>query len=382
MRPPQRPANAVSEAFLHQRASAEQAAASSALATLDGEIEALRASAATSPTVAAQLSALQTRAGELESARASASSELQLEQPAKVPSSATSPRPARNAIIALFASLFLAVLVALAREQLTPRVSNQRELGQLLELPVLTGIPYSGRRVDSRFARAEHETYQTLAAAIQLALPPTSKPRVIVVTSAGPGEGKTTVAARLGRMLAQAGQRTLVVSGDLRAPRLDEVFSVTDSPGLRELLANASSESVDVEELEEMVVSINGSSDEDPGSGTLQVLPSGSFEADASSLLRANTLQSVIAALREGPYAYVIVDTPPLLGIADTQMLARYCDEMLVVGRLDRLSMSKVIDLRETLFRINASPVGLVVIGTRPSESPYYAETPYALSPS
>ena len=53
-----------------------------------------------------------------------------------------------------------------------------------------------------------------------------------------------------------------------------------------------------------------------------------------------------------------------------------------MVGRLNQLTISKVIDLREALFRIRANPIGLVVIGTRPAESPYYAGTPYALAPS
>jgi Mrp family chromosome partitioning ATPase/capsular polysaccharide biosynthesis protein len=381
-------ANAVAQAFLRQRASTQRAAATSALATLDKEIEALRASGSSSPIVAAQLNALETRAGELESARASSGSELQLEQPATVPSGASSPRPSRNAIIALFASLFLGVLVALGREQLTPRVSNQRELGQLLDLPVLAGIPYVGRRVNARSARAEQETYQTLAAALQLALPPGPKPHVILVTSAGQGEGKTTVSARLARILAHAGQRTLVVSGDLRAPRLDEVFDVGERQGLRQMFATTASETMPGEDVGHLIVPVDGETGEST-SGLLDVLPAGRLHADtasstrdASSVPRASAVESLIATLRESSYAYVLIDSPPLLGIADAQLLARYSDELLVVGRLNQLTISRVIDLREALLRVRANRVGLVVIGTRPAESPYYAGTPYALAPS
>jgi tyrosine-protein kinase len=370
-------AYAVARAFLHQRASAQRAATTSALATLENEINALRATGSTSPTVAAQLQALQTRAGELESARSSAGSQLQLEQPPTVPGAATSPRPTRNAVIAFFASLFLAVLVALGRERMTPRVSSQRELSQLLDLPLLAGIPYVGRRVSARSARAEHETYQTLSAALQLALPPAPKPHVILITSAGTGEGKTTVSARLSRTLAHAGQRTLVVSGDLRVPRLDEVFGVSTRPGLREVFA-ATATDAGPQDVGALIVPADG----DSSRGLLDVLPAGSFDADASSLLRATAVESMIATLRRSSYAYILVDSPPILGIADAQLLARFCDELLVVGRLNHLTISKVIDLREAIFRINASPVGLVVIGTKPAESPYYAGTPYALAPS
>jgi capsular exopolysaccharide synthesis family protein len=374
-------ADAVAQAFLHQRASTQRAAATAALATLDKEIEALRASGSSSAIVAAQLTALETRAGELESARASSGSELQLEQPATVPASASSPRPLRNAVIALFASLFLAVLVALGREQLTPRVSNQRELGQLLDLPVLAGIPYAGRRITARSAQAEQETYQTLSAALQLALPPGQHPHVLLITSAGQGEGKTTVAARLARLLSHAGQRTLVVSGDLRVPRLDEVFQVSTRPGLSQLLAGTADDHVPSDEVQRLILPVDGDSGE-RGRGSLDVLPAGSFNADASSLMQAGTVESIIETLRESSYTYILVDSPPILGIADTQLLARFCDEVLVVGRLNQLTISKVIDLREALFRIRANPIGLVVIGTRPAESPYYAGTPYAVAPS
>ena len=374
-------AYAVAQAFLEQHTSAQRAATTSALTTLDKEIEVLRSSGSTSPTVAAQLAALQTRAGVLESARASSSQQLQLEQRPTVPSSASSPRPLRNAVIALFASLFLAVLVALGREQLTPRVSNQRELGQLLDLPVLAGIPYAGRRISARSAHAEQETYQTLSAALQLALPPGQHPHVLLITSAGQGEGKTTVAARLARLLSHAGQRTLVVSGDLRVPRLDEVFQVSTRPGLSQLLAGTADDQVPSDEVQRLILPVDGDSGE-RGRGSLDVLPAGSFNADASSLMQAGTVESIIETLRESSYTYILVNSPPILGIADTQLLARFCDEVLVVGRLNQLTISKVIDLREALFRIRANPIGLVVIGTRPTESPYYAGTPYAVAPS
>lgn len=371
---------AIAQAFLSQRTTAQRAGATAALAALDREIESLRASGATSPTAAAQLSALQTRAGQLESARASSGSQLQLVQPPTVPGSATSPRPFRNAVIALFAALFLAVLVALGREQLTPRVTNQRELGHLLDLPVMSGIPYAGRRINARYARAEHETYQTLSATVQLTLPVGEKPHVILVTSAGHGEGKTTVAARLGRMLAQAGHDTLVISGDLRAPRLDDAFDVAGRGGVRDLLAEADDGEVPSERLERMIVAVNGASGR--AHGVLHVLPAGSPASDAAALLQTAALESLIEAARGGDYAYVLVDSPPILGIADTQMLAQFCEEMLVVARLDRLTMDKVIDLREVLYRVNAHPIGLVVIGTRLAESPYYAADEHALAPS
>jgi capsular exopolysaccharide synthesis family protein len=375
-------AGAVAEAFLHQHADLEHSQAASALAALNAQISTLRARSTSEPSVATQLGALQARASELEATSAGTDSQLQLSQQPPVPSSAASPRPSRNVVIALFASIFLAVLVALGREQLTPRVSSQRELGHLLGLPVLSGVPLVGRRVNARYARAEYEAYQSLSAAIRLALPPGPAPHVMLVTGATHGEGKTTVTTRLGRMLAQAGHRTLLVSADLRWPKLDGAFNVEGQPGVRELLALApDSDSFSPEQVERLIQS-TGSDKGHATRGELDILPAGRDGDDASELLHTSALQVLIETLRASDYAYILIDAPPVLGVADSQMLAQFCDEVLLVARLDRLKISDVIDLREMLDRMNTNPVGVVVIGTRPSGSPYYWDTSPQTAPT
>jgi capsular polysaccharide biosynthesis protein/Mrp family chromosome partitioning ATPase len=365
-------AYAVARAFLGQHAASQRAQTATALSLINDQIASVRARASTEPTVAAQLSTLQARAAELEAASARAGSELQLIQRPDVPTSPSSPRPLRNTAIALFASIFLAVLVALGREQLTPRVRTQRELSHLLGLPVLSGIPYLRRRVDARYARAEYETYQTLSAALRLALPPAGHPHVMLITSATHGEGKTTVTMRLGRVLAQAGLKTLVVSGDLRWPKLDDAFKVSGRPGMRELLTlNPDGRPMQFDEIDKLILPAGG--EIWSGRGELDVLPAGRHGGDASELLHTPALPSLVEALRHSSYAYVLIDSPPMLGVADAQMLAQFCDEVLVVARLDRLRASDAMDMRETLDRLDANAVGLVVIGTRLTGSPYYA---------
>jgi capsular exopolysaccharide synthesis family protein len=368
-------ATVVAQAFLRQHAALEHAQTASALATLNAQISSLRARSSSEPNVTSQLSALQARASEMEAASASTDSQLDLAQQPPVPSAATSPRPSRNFVIALFASLFLAVLVALGREQLRPRVTSQRELGHLLGLPVLAGVPYVGRRVNARYARAEYEAYQSLSAAVRLALPPSSEPHMVLVTGATHGEGKTTVTTRLGRMLAQAGHRTLVVSADLRWPKLDIAFNVEGRAGFRELLAKAATgESLSTDEVERLIQS-TATNKGRSGRGELDILPVGKRDDDASELLHTPALQALIQTLRNSDYAYILIDAPPVLGVADSQMLAQFCDEMLLVSRLDRLRITDVIDLREMLDRLHAHPVGVVVTGTRPTGSPYYWES-------
>jgi Mrp family chromosome partitioning ATPase len=106
--------------------------------------------------------------------------------------------------------------------------------------------------------------------------------------------------------------------------------------------------------------------------GALDVLPSGKKPGDPATLLGDASLDVVFDALSELDYTYVIVDAPPLLGIADTQALARGCTSLVFVARLDRVSLENVADARDTLDRIDLPSVGMVVIGARSEASPYY----------
>jgi receptor protein-tyrosine kinase len=172
-------------------------------------------------------------------------------------------------------------------------------------------------------------------------------------------------------VLAQAGHRTLIISGDLRWPKLDDYFNVSGRPGLRELLTlNPNGRPVQFEEVEKLILPAQSEGSRRAG---LDVLPAGRHGGDASELLHTPALPSLIEALRGSTYAYVLIDSPPILGVADGQMFAQFVDELLVVARLDRLRTSEAIDMREMLDRLDANPVGLVVLGTRLLGSPYYA---------
>jgi Mrp family chromosome partitioning ATPase/capsular polysaccharide biosynthesis protein len=367
--------NAVARTFLSQEADIERQRLRRAQASLQEEIRQLQAQPETTDT-REQIQALQTRAAELRVGEVSAGSELQLARAADVPEAASSPRPLRNAVLALFVSLFIAILAALARDQLWPRISDQRELGQLLDLPVLAGLPETGGRLRLRRAaalrRVEQEAYQTLSASIRLALPP-DREHVILTTSALHAEGKTSVTARLGRVLAQNGHPTLLVSADLRWPRLDALLGVETQPGLSDLLATAlSGEPIGAEDVRRLLVA--GGTREGRGPTVADVLPAGTRTGDgAAALLAGDGLGVLFDAITDLGYTYVLVDAPPLLGVGDSQVLASYCDELLVVSRLERVTVSTVIDLRDMIDRTRVHPLGLVVIGARSEASPYYA---------
>ena len=248
------------------------------------------------------------------------------------------------------------------------------------DLPVLAAVPYVRRRGIRRKQRVtsamEHEAYQTLRAALNLTARHEGTGRTILVTSAAHGEGKTTVTAKLGRALARAGQRTLLVSADLRRPDLHQMFSLPRGPGLTEVLGLVERAGVNERLLAATAhtIDVGGGSDEAPA---LQVLTSGNETAEPARLLQGGALSKFLSYAKGFGYEFILVDGPPLLGIADVQPLAAEVDLVLVVARLNTVTTEQVFDMTELLGRLDADLLGLTVIGARAEASPYYlAERP------
>ena len=357
-------ANAVAESFIRVQSGLERS-------RLEAAIEDVRADIAESADDPAAVRALQARLSELTVAAATAGADLQIAERAVPPGNPSSPRPLRNAVLAFFASIFLAVLLALGREQLRPRLNDPRELSQILGVPVLAGIPTVRSRLGRRDhvgLAVEHEAYETLRATIQLGSEPGGG-QVILVTSAVHGEGKTTVTARLGQALARAGMRTLLVSADLRWPALHDAFDLPMEPGLSEILRLAERAGVSEHLLPATAHAVGGRDDEP---AMLDVLTSGRKPSDPARLLSSPAASAFFEYVRTFEYDYILVDGPPMLGIADAQALAQNVDRLLLVSRLDRLSADHVIDVRELVERLNMRTLGVVVIGARVEVSPYY----------
>ncbi len=93
------------------------------------------------------------------------------------------------------------------------------------------------------------------------------------------------------------------------------------------------------------------------------MLPAGTMSSDAARLLSSGAVEPLIEAIRHMGYTYVIVDATPLLGIADARLLARAADKVLVVSRLERISVPAAMDLRDELGRLGTPLLGMVVIG-------------------
>ncbi len=366
-------ANAVAEAFLADRTTLVQQRIAAARQSVQQQIDEMSTRSPGGP----EIEALRERLADLSVAESAAGIDLQIVEPAIPPAAASSPRPLRNAVLALFASTFFGILVALGRDQLTPRAGGPRELSRILELPLLAGVPYVRRRWQRSKARdvaMEHEAYQTLRAALEFSAWGEND-RVMLVSSALAGEGKTTATARLGRALARAGHRTLIVSADLRAPRLHEEFGLSRGVGLGEILTVLHGEpttDMSPELFARAKKVVLAPSSGEPGAGYLHMITSGTKVKDAERLVSGGAMRTFVGEVRRMDYDYILVDAPPLLGLADSQALAQWTDTMLLVARLDRITLDHATELRAVLDRLPTRALGLVVIGAQGGVGPYY----------
>ena len=167
------------------------------------------------------------------------------------------------------------------------------------------------------------ESFRTTLTSILFSAHGGERPRILVLTSASPKEGKTTVVSNLAIALAEINHKVLVIDADLRRPRLHNVFEVDNTQGgLSELLLSADPLNADAVDAAARPTQIPH----------LFVLPSGKSRFNAASLLHSQRLPELLAILREG-FDTVIIDTPPMVNIPDARVLGRLADGVILILR-------------------------------------------------
>jgi capsular exopolysaccharide synthesis family protein len=187
--------------------------------------------------------------------------------------------------------------------------------------------------------------------------------RVIAITSASPGEGKTTLTANLALAVASSGRSVLVISADLRLPSLHRFFDENPTgAGLLEVLAG------DMPLAEATATpSLNGAG---AGGGRLHVLANARRFRDPAPLFESQAMLTLLDEARNS-YDYVLIDSPPVLGAPEASIVARLADGAIVVGRAGTLSRE---DVRHTLLRLEHAgvrPLGVVVSGVTSTREAY-----------
>jgi capsular exopolysaccharide synthesis family protein len=176
-------------------------------------------------------------------------------------------------------------------------------------------------------------------------------PRVLLVTSPRPKAGKTTTVANLGICLAEIGRRVLLIDGDLRSPRLGRLFGLQFASGLSDVLLDGGSGTATLKSV------IRPSTV--PG---LYVLPGGSEPGNISKLLHSATLDSLVESARS-EYDFVLIDTPPMVGMADARLLSRVADGVILISRAGETSPEQLGDARQRLVDDGTAVIGTILNG-------------------
>ena len=268
-------------------------------------------------------------------------------RPADVPDDPLVPTPRRTLILALIAGIIFGIAAALLVDYLDESVASADDVAAAGGPPVLAVVPVEAPHGNLPMAMSSPtshsvESYRGLRTNV-LFLGLDSPLRVIQLTSALPGEGKTTTATNLAVVLAAADKRVVLVDADLRKPRVHTTFGIDQMPGLTEVILG---HPVD----DALRVVADG----------LSVLPAGSAPANAGEMLLSQRVANVLRTLSE-QFDFVIIDSPPVLPVADAVGIAGAVDGVLLVAQAKRLSRRALADAMGRLDQVGASVFGAVL---------------------
>jgi capsular exopolysaccharide synthesis family protein len=315
-------------------------------------------SAQTSAAVAALSSqevALKDQLAALQVSGAESPGGIEVISPAAVPTSPSSPRPVRDAVLALLLGLVLGASAAFAIEYFDNKVYSKDQVERLTGgVPVLALIPQVKgwkKRGDpvlitevDPFSGAT-EAYRALRTSLQFAGHDGTL-KTVLVTSPSGSEGKTSTVANLAMVLAQAGERVVVVGCDLRRPRIGAFLGRSEVPGFTSVLVGQA-------ELWKAVQPVKNQSH-------LALLGSGPIPPNPAELLGSEKAAEIFRLLASGCDT-VLIDSPPLLPVADAQVLAAYADAVLMVVTVGQTTEGEVLRATELLVQVDARPVGIVL---------------------
>ncbi|MGH2739863.1 MAG: polysaccharide biosynthesis tyrosine autokinase [Actinomycetota bacterium] len=283
-------------------------------------------------------------------------------EPAQLPLSPASPNHTLNAVFALIVGFTLGIGLALVRERLDDRVRSHTDLEQHAGAPVLAVVPtFQGVGSSSDHPSlvsvsaphsAASEAYRTLKTSFLFTATQRGL-RTLLVTSPSSGEGKTVTASNLAVVLAQGGKRVVLVSADLRKPRVHELFNVSREPGLTSLLTR----DADLSQASKRTAI-----------GGLRVIPSGDLPGSPTELLASKEMGELIPHLADLS-DFIILDCPPILPVSDALTLVPYADAVLLVADASTTTRSAIDYARERLDQVDAFILGAVLSNFDPSRA-------------
>jgi len=318
--------------------------------------------------------ALLERLREVDLTGASETTNVSIVQEADVPKLAVAPKIPRTVALGAVLGLIVGVVLALFFDYLDDRIMNPEDIERHLKTTALGFVP--DIRVDKAKAAMDgftqrgmfslikprssvSEAYRSARTGIYFSSPPKSA-KTILVTSVEPREGKTTTASNLALVMAQAGDRVLLVDADLRRPMVHDVFNLKNKSGLTEVLAGQAS-------TEEMIIQpeYDGKKIDN-----LEVLLCGTMTENPAEVLGSARMRELVSALSQ-KYDRVIFDSPPVLIATDASILADICDGIVLVIKVASCRRGPAQRAKQQLESVNGRILGGLLNDVEPSKARY-----------
>jgi succinoglycan biosynthesis transport protein ExoP len=245
--------------------------------------------------------------------------------------------------------------LAWLRDLLDHRLRSVDEVADVLQLPVLGMVPHLGPtrhafhvgRLVAHAPRSQvAEAMRTLRTALHFGLAGQDA-KTIAVTSPLPGDGKSTIASNLAIAMAQADQKVLIIDADMRKPTQHQIFEVEPVKGLASVLA-------DRRPAADAIIP--------SGVDSLDLLPCGPLPSNPVELLNNGFFAELLEELK-GRYDKIIIDSPPVMPVADARVIAAVSDSTLLVLRAESSTRRVSLGARNELWRVRATRLGVVVNG-------------------
>jgi succinoglycan biosynthesis transport protein ExoP len=356
-------ANTFAQQFIVFRRDADRSKIAAAQQLVTDQLKRLSSSESTGP----QGTALRRGNEQLQILAALQTGNAELVQPADTPGSPSSPQTKRNVIFAALFGIIMGCGLAVLLERLDRRLKDPKQVSDVYGRSVIGAVPESREiaRAEQSFEELptnEAEPMRMLRANLRY-FNVDREVRSVLVTSAAPGEGKSTVAKHLASAAASTGERVLLLEADLRRPTLKTRMQLKSDYGLSQVLAGTCSLRSAIEQTE-----VAGSGGE---RRSLSVLASGPIPPNPTDLIESDRMRQVLKAVSD-KYDLVVIDTPPTSVVSDAIPLVKNVDGVLVVARLGKTTRDASVHLRDQLNNLGAYVLGVVVNSvTRGSMSGY-----------
>lgn len=309
---------------------------------------------------------------QLETLQALQTGNAEVVDEADVPTSPSSPKTATNTMLGGAFGLMFGIGLALLLERLDRRIRQPGELGDTFALPILGTVPNSEALLRSQNGKGSEKVVGKGSEKVVEALPFADAEsfrmlrsrlryfnvdrdvRSVVITSAAPGEGKSTVAWNLAATAAGIGSKVLSIEADLHQPSFAATRGIRPLPGLAELLTGQSSLDAVIQK-----VPVPERGNGEGPSRSLDVITSGAKPPNPVELLESNEMARLLDEFEER-YDLVVLDTPPAGALADAIPLMKLVSGVIVVAELGKTTRDDAVHLRDQLRNLDAPVLGVV----------------------